>query len=192
MGNSYTIDTKNFSTTLELNKSSTNIIIKSFEEKLRIALANIFADFDNLDVISDYSEYFLKKELDTILSFIAKRKINVFQTENTVREMDNYSYKDLVLHLIELYSVIYKISYFELKSKLYETITEKNQRYGDAALNPMKIFINTSESDLIKIRLQDKLSRIKSAFIDNNIDNEDALFDVIGYLVLLEINEPYV
>ena len=60
-------------------------------------------------------------------------------------------------------------------------LQEKNKRYGNSALVPLKIFSKQSAENSICIRLDDKLSRIKNG--DELRKNDVA--DMIGYLVLL-------
>lgn len=60
----------------------------------------------------------------------------------------------------------------------------KNRRYGDSALNPARIFSQADPVEQIRVRIDDKLSRIMSGQSD---DTEDAELDLIGYLVLLRI-----
>ena len=60
-------------------------------------------------------------------------------------------------------------------------LLKKNARYGDSALNPIKVFSRLNPAEGIRIRLDDKLSRVKNG--DNLRKNDTA--DLIGYLVLL-------
>jgi hypothetical protein len=63
-------------------------------------------------------------------------------------------------------------------------LIEKNISYGDSALSPIRIFSQADSQEQIKIRIDDKINRIKngSGFAgDNDID------DMIGYLILLKI-----
>jgi len=63
-------------------------------------------------------------------------------------------------------------------------LIEKNISYGDSALTPIRIFSQADNQEQIKIRIDDKINRIKngSGFAgDNDID------DMIGYLILLKI-----
>jgi hypothetical protein len=65
-----------------------------------------------------------------------------------------------------------------------EMLIKKNISYGDSALNPMRLFASSDEVEQLKVRIDDKLNRIKNAqgFAgDNDID------DLIGYLILLKI-----
>ena len=61
-----------------------------------------------------------------------------------------------------------------------ETLIAKNKKYGNSALDPLRIF---SKHELTGIgqRLDDKLSRIKNS---DELRKNDA-FDLIGYLILL-------
>lgn len=65
-----------------------------------------------------------------------------------------------------------------------EMLIKKNISYGDSALNPIRLFAASDSVEQLKVRIDDKLNRIKNAqgFAgDNDID------DLIGYLILLKI-----
>ena len=62
-----------------------------------------------------------------------------------------------------------------------EMLLEKNRKYGNSALEPIRVFSKADSLEQIAVRMDDKLSRIKSAQED---DLEDAKLDLIGYLVL--------
>lgn len=68
--------------------------------------------------------------------------------------------------------------------KLQEMLVDKNKKYGDAALNPNQIFSSASPEELINIRIDDKLSRIKNR---QSNEDEDPEWDLLGYLVLKQI-----
>lgn len=67
---------------------------------------------------------------------------------------------------------------------IFSMLIEKNRKYGDSALNPARIFSKADATEQIKVRIDDKLSRIKNAQDD---EDEDVIADLIGYLVLLKI-----
>jgi hypothetical protein len=73
-------------------------------------------------------------------------------------------------------------------SKVCDTICdlllEKNRKYGDSALNPVRVFSKASTLEQIKVRLDDKLSRLKNAQDD---EDEDVTSDLIGYLILYKV-----
>ncbi len=60
----------------------------------------------------------------------------------------------------------------------------KNRKYGDSALNPVRVFSKVDTVEQIKVRLDDKLSRLKNAQDD---EDEDVISDLIGYLVLFKV-----
>ena len=64
-------------------------------------------------------------------------------------------------------------------------LIEKNLRYGDSALNPTRIMSKADSVEQIKVRIDDKLSRLSRGNIDD--DNEDVINDLIGYFVLLKV-----
>lgn len=60
----------------------------------------------------------------------------------------------------------------------------KNKKYGNSALEPVRIFSKATPIEQILVRLDDKLSRLKTQSID---EDEDVLQDLLGYLVLLKL-----
>ena len=65
--------------------------------------------------------------------------------------------------------------------QIKEMLLEKNKRYGDSALNPVRIFSKANLIESLLVRMDDKLSRIRTMDPD---DAEDAYSDLLGYLVL--------
>ena len=63
-------------------------------------------------------------------------------------------------------------------------LIEKNRKYGDSALNPARIFSRADTVEQLKIRLDDKINRVRN---QQNDEDEDVEMDMIGYLVLLRI-----
>ena len=68
-----------------------------------------------------------------------------------------------------------------------ELLLEKNREYGDSALHPLGIFSRLDAIEAIKIRIDDKLARIRYGG-QKNI-KEDTVLDLIGYLILLRVCE---
>jgi hypothetical protein len=68
---------------------------------------------------------------------------------------------------------------------LEELLLSKNEKYGDAALQPLNVFSNASAVTGIKVRIDDKLKRIMNAGLVD--DTEDTLQDLAGYFILLMI-----
>jgi len=59
----------------------------------------------------------------------------------------------------------------------------KNRAYGNSALQPIRVFSTANADEALLVRIDDKLSRIQQGRAD---DNEDAITDLIGYLILLK------
>jgi len=71
----------------------------------------------------------------------------------------------------------------EILAEVGAMLLEKNKAYGDSALSPIRIFSKLEASSAIKVRIDDKLSRIRNVGVTE--DTEDSVRDLIGYLVLL-------
>lgn len=70
-------------------------------------------------------------------------------------------------------------------SNLVSLLLEKNLKYGNSALNPQRVFSKVDPTEQIAVRIDDKLSRIKTTGIAGA--DEDTLLDLMGYLVLYRI-----
>ena len=70
--------------------------------------------------------------------------------------------------------------------EIKEMLLAKNRRYGNSALEPVRIFSKASAAEQILVRLDDKLSRLRSQQAD---EDEDVISDLIGYLILLKISQ---
>lgn len=67
--------------------------------------------------------------------------------------------------------------------RISEMLINKNRKYGGSAIDPVRIFSKSDTEEQLKVRIDDKLSRIKSSQFD---EDEDVIDDLIGYLVLLK------
>jgi len=63
-------------------------------------------------------------------------------------------------------------------------LIDKNKRYGNSALDPVRIFSKADAVEQIKVRIDDKLSRIARGDAD---DDEDPIDDLLGYFILLKL-----
>ena len=63
-------------------------------------------------------------------------------------------------------------------------LLDKNMKYGDSALNPVRVMSKSDSVEQIKVRIDDKLSRLSSGALN---DDEDVINDLIGYFILLKI-----
>ena len=69
-------------------------------------------------------------------------------------------------------------------------LLEKNDQYGDSALEPNRIFSQADTAEQIKVRIDDKINRLVMV-TDNLEKDEDILKDLIGYLMLLLVHGRY-
>ena len=64
-------------------------------------------------------------------------------------------------------------------------LVQKNEAYGDAALNPVRIFSKADPLEQLKVRIDDKLSRLARG--ENA--GEDVIHDLLGYLIIYRIQQ---
>ena len=72
--------------------------------------------------------------------------------------------------------------------ELREMLLEKNRKYGDSALNPVRVFSRASTREQILVRLDDKLSRLSRG---SGREDEDVVLDILGYLILLQVHDEF-
>ena len=78
-----------------------------------------------------------------------------------------------------------KVSTYLLEIR--ELLISKNIKYGNSALEPLGVFSQLSAKEGLLVRIDDKLKRIKNGSLEK--DDEDVINDLIGYLVLLKIQD---
>jgi hypothetical protein len=78
-----------------------------------------------------------------------------------------------------------KVSSYLLEIR--ELLISKNLKYGNSALEPLGVFSQLSAKEGLLVRIDDKLKRIKNGSLEK--DDEDVINDLIGYLVLLKIDQ---
>ncbi len=67
-----------------------------------------------------------------------------------------------------------------------DRLIEKSKSYGDSVGNPVRIFSKAGATEGIKVRLDDKLSRVARG---HEFPGEDVIVDMVGYLALLAVTE---
>ena len=71
-------------------------------------------------------------------------------------------------------------------NEVRDLLLSKNRKYGDSALEPVRVMSKGTPVEQILVRIDDKLSRIsRGAGLVG--DDEDVITDLIGYFVLLRI-----
>jgi len=102
---------------------------------------------------------------------------------DTIHSQDNGIFSRPVTTASSVDPTTYKTR--KVLEKVADMLDEKNKAYGDSALNPVRIFSKADAVQAIKVRIDDKLSRISKQGITE--DSEDTLLDLIGYLALLKV-----
>jgi len=71
-------------------------------------------------------------------------------------------------------------------NEVQQLLLYKNKKYGDSAINPIRVVSKSSNIEQILVRIDDKLNRISQG---NNLihDDEDVVMDLIGYFILLKV-----
>ena len=69
-------------------------------------------------------------------------------------------------------------------TELADMLIEKNRKYGDSALHPLRIFSSSDLVEQLNVRIDDKLSRIAQGDVR---EDEDPELDLIGYLILKRV-----
>ena len=75
----------------------------------------------------------------------------------------------------------------DLVLEVGELLLTKNASYGDSALNPLRVFSQSHPIEALRVRLDDKLTRLARVGPDQL--GEDTYLDILGYLCLLVIAE---
>lgn len=72
----------------------------------------------------------------------------------------------------------------EVLTELQDVLVSKNRRYGNSALDPVRMFSKATTVEQLLVRIDDKLSRMARGSGD---ESEDVELDLLGYLVILRI-----
>ena len=75
----------------------------------------------------------------------------------------------------------------ETCGSLKRFLLEKNKRYGNSALEPINIFSKLSSEEGIKLRMDDKVKRIKNS---DELRKNDVV-DLTGYLILMCVHKKW-
>lgn len=75
-------------------------------------------------------------------------------------------------------------SIHRVTGKIADLLISKNKQYANSALDPIRVFSKADRTEQLRVRADDKLSRIR-----NGDTSEDALIDLAGYIILMKIAE---
>jgi hypothetical protein len=76
----------------------------------------------------------------------------------------------------------------EVCDEIKEFLIEKNRKYGDSAVKPVRIFSKSDNLEQIRVRIDDKLNRLIN---QQNDEDEDVINDLIGYLILYKVADRH-
>lgn len=68
-----------------------------------------------------------------------------------------------------------------------DLLVVKNKAYGSSALQPMRVFSRADNVEQLKVRIDDKISRLCRGHALPDESLEQTVDDLMGYLVLLKI-----
>lgn len=68
--------------------------------------------------------------------------------------------------------------------QIKKLLLEKNAAYGNSALDPVRVFSKCAADEQLRVRIDDKLSRIARG---HEYPGDDTINDLIGYLILYKI-----
>lgn len=69
-----------------------------------------------------------------------------------------------------------------ITDQIADLLISKNKQYSNSALDPIRVFSKADRMEQLRVRADDKLSRIR-----NGDTSEDAVLDLCGYLILMKI-----
>lgn len=72
---------------------------------------------------------------------------------------------------------------------LKELLLAKNRAYGSSATDPVRVFSRANPSEQIRVRIDDKLSRLARGHALDGESLRDTVRDLAGYLILLLVVE---
>ena len=72
----------------------------------------------------------------------------------------------------------------KVMSELKTLLLRKNTQYGDSIFNPVRVFSKGDPMEQIRVRIDDKISRMNSSPHDYL---DDTVTDLIGYLIMYQM-----
>lgn len=70
--------------------------------------------------------------------------------------------------------------------EIREFLVRKNEQYGNSAIDPVRIFSKASTEEQLKVRIDDKISRLVRG--NDSIESDDDIVDdLIGYFILWKV-----
>lgn len=74
----------------------------------------------------------------------------------------------------------------EICNEIKEFLIAKNEQYGNSALDPVRIFSQAGTEEQLRVRIDDKISRLVRG--NDNIEaDSDIVDDLIGYFIMWKV-----
>ena len=83
--------------------------------------------------------------------------------------------------------VSFKIKCARIAANVLNLVGEMNTQYGDSAFDPIRMFSKLGPDAGLRVRIDDKLSRLLRGNADMESDT-DVIDDLIGYFILLRLS----
>lgn len=200
----YKFDVLNTSTTNPWVNAAINQIQAKFNKNSTInqnfdfseGLQNTIQYLKQFFMSSSYEHYSQNDRLKTleycITQYSGKNNF-IFTSEEDLELSYKFNSKDEILRSFLINLIIYiaersdKLA-LQVVMDIEILLKQKNEKYGDAALNPIRIFSPSNAQEQILVRIDDKLNRIKQKSI---IEDEDVMVDLLGYMILLNITNNF-
>lgn len=115
------------------------------------------------------------------IGFTASEEVKIPKTVKKVKNDCNYGEVGIKGKLYSETLTESQEKIVEICDAIKDLLLYKNKKYGDSALHPNNIFYKGDSTNSIKIRLDDKVGRIKNCK-ETRVND---VSDVIGYSVLL-------
>lgn len=131
--------------------------------------------FFNTKLSEEFVETFKK---DGVIEFIASEQNRNYEFVDTFSLI-------LLVYMLQCEELTYGKNVQKLISDICSIVEIKNAKYGNAILDPPNYFVKSSSDFLIKVQMNNKLTRILNLHKKNTSDEEDAKLDLLGYYVLL-------
>ncbi len=123
--------------------------------------------------------------------FLDIYQLNVHQTSSCNSNFqfkwignNGLGYEDKKVEKVEETIAPAEVEITEVINDILELLLDKNRKYGNSALEPIRIFSKSGSTEQLRVRIDDKLSRVVAGQSD---EDEDVLDDLLGYVVLLKI-----
>lgn len=163
-------------------KCHSNQLVAPYKKVLVKSTLGLLGDLEGKEVYLQETDFDIKTKTNyAIVSDIVTGK----QHKIALEHIHEYPINETVSEVSSDNKSDFKSKLKVILSDLENLLVAKNQKYGNSALEPIRVFSKASPSEQILVRLDDKLSRLRTQHIS---EDEDVLMDLIGYLLLLKMS----